>query len=150
MLKLRVAYTAGLILATLANPGYAAIYKYVDGDGNVTFTDKYRPGATKFADDIASGPTTITSPRRRGNSAKNASPASFPKVDAATQHKRDDVRRTLLEEERGKEQKNLATAKAALAATGKQPPAEREKQAENVRLHEKNIEMLDKELARIK
>jgi hypothetical protein len=149
MLKPRLISSIAFILATLATTSQAAIYKYVDSDGNVTFTDKNRPGAIKLAD-TPNEPASVSTSRRRGKSSYNPSPASFPRVDAATQTKRDDVRRTLLEEERSKEQKNLATAKATQASSGKRPAAEQEKLAETVRLHEKNIEMLDKELARIK
>lgn len=136
-------------LALLALPCQAAIYKYVDSDGNITFSDQYRPGAVKIAESPDVEPGKATKNRRRGKSFSRATPANFPRVDAATQQKRDDVRRMLLQEERGKEEKNLAAAKAA-QATGKGTPDQREKQAENVRLHEKNIELLDAELARIK
>jgi hypothetical protein len=150
MLRFRTAPIAALILAVLASPGNAAIYKYVDADGNVTFTDKNRPGAIKIAEDVAHSPVTISSPARRSKTSNNTSPANFPKVDAATQHMRDDIRRTLLEEERGKEQKNLATARATQTNSAKHTPAEQEKLADNIRLHEKNIELLNKEMARIK
>jgi len=150
MLKSRAALTAAFILSILATPCQAAFYKIVDRDGNVTYTDKYRPGAIKFADAAPGGPVTITLSRQHGRPSYKASPANFPKVDAATQHKRDDVRRTLLEEERRNEQRSLASARATLATAAKRPTVEQQKLAENVRLHEKNIEMLDKELARIK
>lgn len=150
MLKSRAALAAAFILSTLATPGQAAFYKYVDSDGNVTYTDKYRPGAIKFADAAPGGPVTITMSRRHGGTGYKASPSNFPKVDATTQHKRDDVRRTLLEEERRNEQRNLASAKTTLATAARRPAVEQQKLAESIRLHEKNIEMLNKELARIK
>lgn len=131
-------------------PAHAAIYKYVDAEGNVTFTDKYRPGATKLVDTGAS-PVSVATPRSRAKSASQASPAGFPRVDASTQRKRDDVRRSILLEELATEEKNLATAHAALANAGKQKSAtDIARLTEGVRLHEKNIEMLDKELARIR
>jgi hypothetical protein len=136
-------------LALLALPCQAAIYKYVDSDGNITFTDKYRPGAVKIAASPDDSAESTTKSRRRGKSPIRATPANFPRVDAATQQKRDDVRRTLLLEERGKEEKSLAAAKTT-QASGKGTPDDRKKQSENIRLHEKNIELLDAELARIK
>jgi hypothetical protein len=71
-------------------------------------------------------------------------------VDRQTQSKRDNVRRTLLMEERANEENSLAAARAALAGGKQRAPAEQARLTENLRLHEKNIEMLDKELARIK
>ena len=144
-----------LLLASLTLPAQAAIYKFTDAEGNVTFTDRYRPGAVKVADTQGDGKgesspaTTVTLPRKRSRTG-NPSPADFPRVDRQTQSKRDDVRRTLLLEERNNEVIALAAARASLAGDKPRSGAEQAKLAENRRLHEKNIEMLDKELARIK
>ncbi|MDD4881307.1 MAG: DUF4124 domain-containing protein [Gallionellaceae bacterium] len=136
-----------LLLTGLALPAQAVIYKYVDADGNVTFSDRYRPGAVKFIDD-GKGHAISTSRKHRGN--VGPSPANFPRVDRQTQNKRDDIRRTLLLEERGNEEKSLAATRANLASGKQRPAVEQNRLIENQRLHEKNIEMLDKELARIK
>lgn len=139
-----------LLLACLALPAQGAIYKYVDGDGNVTFTDRYRPGAVKLVDSPSEPATAAEpAPRKRGGRA-SPSPASFPKVDQQTQGKRDDIRRTLLLEERGNEEKSLAAARAALADGKARTAAEQARLIESQQLHTKNIEMLDKELARFK
>jgi hypothetical protein len=87
-----------------------------------------------------------------------ATPSGFPKVDAATQKGRDDVRRKVLSEELGTEQKLLDEARVAYAiGAPAQLPEEQhmpQKYAERVArlkqavaLHEKNIEALQKELA---
>lgn len=136
-----------LLLAGLALPVQAAIYKYVDADGNVTFSDRDRPGAVKFIDDGKGH--AISAPRKR-RGIGGPSPANFPRVDQQTQNKRDDVRRTLLLEERGNEEKALATTRTSLIDGKPRSAAEQTRLNENQRLHEKNIEMLDKELARIK
>ncbi|HUH94085.1 MAG TPA: DUF4124 domain-containing protein [Casimicrobiaceae bacterium] len=85
-------------------------------------------------------------------------PAGFPKVDAATQKGRDDVRRKVLTDELATEQKLLDEARAAYA-NGAPPPTPDERSApqkytervvrlrQAVSLHEKNIEALMKELA---
>jgi hypothetical protein len=85
-------------------------------------------------------------------------PSTFPKVDAATQKGRDDVRRKVLTEELATEQKLLDEARAAYA-NGAPPPTPEEKNLpqryaervvrlkQAVSLHEKNIEALQKELA---
>lgn len=137
-----------ILLAGLITPAHAVIYKCVGPDGQITFTDR-RLSRSCHVFDSANGPATTASPPRRKASA-NPSPASFPKVDRQTQQKRDDVRRSLLQEERKNEENALAAARASLADGKSRSPAERTKLTENQRLHEKNIEMLDKELARIK
>jgi hypothetical protein len=94
---------------------------------------------------------------RRGN-ATTPSPAGFPKVDAATQKGRDDMRRKVLSEELATEEKLLTESRAAYADGA--PTALPEERAdveryrariaklrEAVNVHEKNIEALKKELA---
>lgn len=135
---------ATLSLALLALPAQAAVYKYVDADGNVTFTDRYRPGAIKFLD-TEPGHTPAATPGKR-----SGTPANFPRVDRKTQSRRDDVRRALLLEERGNEEKALADVRAQLTDARPRNPGDLGRLEESRRLHEKNIEMLDKELARIK
>lgn len=148
----RFTLLSGLLLPWLllsGQPAWAVIYKYVDAEGNVTFTDKYRPGAKRLTEGNGGPVTRVETPRRAPRaSASKASPADFPRVDPTTQRKRDDVRRTILLEERATEARNLA---AAQTAAGKAlPPAEQARVAESIRLHEKNLELLDKELARLK
>ncbi len=97
-----------------------------------------------------------TSARRNGAAAP--SPAGFPKVDAATQKGRDDMRRRVLADELATEEKLLAEARAAYA--GGAPSALPEERAdvekyrvrigklrEAVGVHERNIEALKKELS---
>lgn len=137
-----------LIALIACAPAQAAIYKYVDADGNVTFSDKYRRGAVKL-DYNSNSPVTISTPRS-SRSVSQPSPANFPRVDSSTQRQRDDIRRTLLLEERDKEVKGLESARTTLNTPTKRSPSELDRLSENVRRHQKNIEMLDKELARIK
>lgn len=139
-----------LQLAAVALPAEAAIYKYVNADGVVTYSDKYRPGASKLME-AGNGAVIVRTPRTHGSVSTAVSPANFPRVDAGTQRRRDDGRRAILLEERATEAKNLAAAQAALSSAAKQrPAADIIKLSEGVRLHEKNIEMLDKELARLR
>lgn len=138
-----------LLALILSVPAQAAIYKYVDAEGNITFTDRYRPGAVKLVD-TQNEPAAATSPRKRNGGRVSSSPANFPKVDSGTQRKRDDVRRSLLLEERNAEQSALTAVLSALGDGKKRAASEQTRLKESQRLHEKNIEMLDKELARIK
>lgn len=136
-----------------ALPARAEIYKFIDDNGMVTYTNMPRPGVKPqivIADPVKSGASTGAKPAsQRSNQRSNASRASpspqyFPKVDASTQRKRDDMRRQLLEEELASEQRSLSAARTALNTLSRRSGADYDKQLEGVRLHEKNIEMLKK------
>jgi len=133
--------------ALLTQPAAAEIYKYVDENGRITYTNVPKRGAKKLDLDPA------TAAKSRGNTG----PASFPKVDNQTQKKRDDQRKQILQEELATEEKALADSKVALKegeaqrlgdeARNYQKYLDRiKKLKDNVALHEKNIEALKKEL----
>ncbi len=134
----------GLILSLCTTVVQADIYKYVDEHGRVTLTDKPVPGATRLLGDRPGG-AKAGKPK-----AATPSPAHFPKIDRATQQGRDDMRRQLLMQELDNERQGLATARAGLAAARQKPGSPLDRLGEAVRLHEKNIEMLNRELAHIK
>jgi len=158
-----------LSLAFIA-PVCADTCKYEDADGRIIYTNVPLKGAKKLAcfgfdGSVKSGGTPA--PR-----ASQPSPANFPKVDSNTQKQRDDTRRKILQEELEAEQKALDQAKKDYAE-GKSDPEvfkttiagkdgkpqvvtrrnvvafeeKMKKLQENVDLHQKNIEMLQKELA---
>jgi hypothetical protein len=142
-----------LFLLVLAPAAQAEIYKFVDENGLVTYTNMPRPGGKPqlvIPDVITSGKSAppATTPTKPGG--KIATPSYFPKVDVGTQRKRDDMRRQLLVEELRSEERNLAAAKGALATGSRQPGSDVGKLADSVRMHEKNIEMLNKELSHIR
>jgi hypothetical protein len=95
---------------------------------------------------------------RRANATSTPSPAGFPKIDAATQKGRDDMRRKVLSDELATEEKLLVEARTSYAE-GAPPPLPEEKAdvekyrariaklREAVNVHEKNVEALKKELA---
>jgi hypothetical protein len=131
----------------------AEIYKFVDDNGLVTYTNMPRPGAKPELVIPENGQrldTRASTTTKRKSSTRSSTPAYFPRVDTGTQRKRDDMRRQLLEEELGSEQRNLAAAKSAVAAGSRQPGTDLKKLLDAVRLHEKNIEMLNKELSHIR
>lgn len=147
----------GVAVFCLAWPGHsqAEIYKFVDDNGFVTYTNMPRPGTKPelVIPEAGQAPKTATSKPaavKRKSSTRTSTPAYFPRVDTGTQRKRDDMRRQLLEEELGSEQRNLSAAKSAVAAGSRQPGADLRKLLDAVRLHEKNIEMLNKELSHIR
>lgn len=138
----------GLALPCLSLGAHADIYKYVDAEGNVTFTDRYRPGAIKVLSDY--GPVRGHAATQKKRAASNPSPAHFPKVTPLAQRQRDDLRKQILLEERGHETQLLATANAELSSGTRKPGADIAKLQAAVRRHEQNLVMLDKELARLK
>lgn len=144
--------TLGLCTVGFALCAQAEIYKFIDDQGNVTYTNIPRPGAKKL--ELDPPPATPTLPKSATPPARprvtTPSPAYFPKVDASTQRRRDDMRRQLLMQELASEQRNLEAARRALAEASRQPGANLNRLADSVRLHEKNIEMLNKELSLIR
>lgn len=66
-----------------------------------------------------------------------ATPADFPKVDAATQQQRDGTRRQILQDE-------LSSEHTALTE------AQKSNKTEDVTLHQQNIDMLETELSSLK
>lgn len=141
-----------LTAALLAQPATAEIYKYVDENGRITYTNVPKKGSKKL--DLESG-----SPAK--SRVGNVGPSSFPKVDNHTQRKRDDQRKQILYEELATEEKSLVEAKNALKVGEAlrlgdevRTPAkyvERVKRLkDDVVLHERNIEALKKELGDLK
>ncbi len=153
----------GLLLigigAGMVGAAHADVFKCVDADGHVTYTN---------AKTTAKGCKALSQDQRVSTVPGRAtpSPSSFPRVDADTQRSRDSDRRNILENELATEQRNLDSAKKDLAeqeATAR--PDERNvggginqaKLQERVRpwkdriaLHERNIEALRKEIANLK
>ncbi len=144
---------AALLITTtfLALPAAAEIYKYVDENGRITYTNVPKRGAKKLDLDPVSAAKT----------RNNIGPASFPKVDNQTQKKRDDQRKQLLQEELAAEEKLFTDSKIAL----KEGEAQRlgdearnypkyldriKKLKDNVAQHERNIEALKKEMGEFK
>ncbi len=125
----QVAATA--LVLFYASASYGEIYKHVDSQGRVTYSNVPIKGATKLNLEPL---TTVPAPRARTNAP---TPAGFPKVDNETQKKRDDTRRKILEEELSAEEKLLADATKGQSR-------------EEIELHEKNISALKKELANLK
>jgi hypothetical protein len=113
------AVLAGLALSHAA-AAQTPVYKCVDGEGRIEFTDTSRRGC-KLLDlgyiaPRASAPIPATSSApspARAASAPPASvtPAGFPRVDSAQQRARDDERREILNDELRFEEKKLADLK---------------------------------------
>ncbi len=153
-----IVFLAMLLALPLA--AQAEIYKYVDENGNVTFTDVYRRGAKRL--DLPGAPQALPqgsgTPKKRAS--YNPSPANFPRIDAATQKKRDDIRRQVLEDEITTERKNADEARRQIALGERLQPGERatdstylnrvKRLRDDLALHEQNITAIQRELANLK
>jgi hypothetical protein len=140
------------------NSAQADIYKRVDADGHVTYSNSPLKGAKKL-----NLPPLPTVP---GRAQRNGSPADFPLVDSVTQKGRDNNRKQILDDELATEEKALIDARAKLQAnsenlevfSGNDEKSTRNaaKQddrmnalQEQVQMHEKNIAALKVELSKI-
>ena len=127
----------------------AEIYKSVDEDGRVTYSNVPSKGAQKlYLEPLNTVPSSKSNTQPPGN---------FPKVDADTQKNRDKVRRQILENEMAQEMTQLEDAKKALAeGEATRLGSERNYQRYLERIqplkdavaeHQKNIDALKEELA---
>jgi Domain of unknown function (DUF4124) len=171
MKKLTAKITTLLLTLICAVSAQAEIYKHVDANGNVTYSNVKIKGAKKL--DLEPADTSFGNnngnaevPVKRQPTARTASPPDFPKVDPGTQNQRDGKRKDILIAELEGEKRALEAAKKAYdegkanpevyrTADGKTmrnvPKYEEKMKAlqENVDVHERNIELLEKEISNI-
>lgn len=148
-----------LLFLVLAAPAQAEIYKYVDENGQVTFTDVYRKGAKRI--DLPGAPAPLPSASKAPKKASySPSPADFPRIDPGTQKRRDDIRRQVLEDEIAGERRNADEARRQLQLGERLLPGERasdstyqnrvKKLQATVQQHEQNVISIQRELANLK
>lgn len=159
MKKLLSSFAIGIMFSVLSPFAVAEVYKIIDADGRVTYTNVPTKGAKKL--DIDPVPSSGASEPKQN--AKVPTPASFPRVDKQTQNQRDNTRRQILQAELEAERKALEEAKKAYvegesnpevykAANGKtfRNVAKFQEKMKvlqaNVDGHERNIQLLQKEL----
>jgi Domain of unknown function (DUF4124) len=147
--------TVPLLLAASGALAQNEIYKCLDATGRPSYTNIKRDTAgrnctmvTKEVSVVPAGP------------AQRASPAGFPRVDAATQRTRDDGRRRILENELTNEQQLLKDARTKLADQEQirngddrnyQKVLDRlQPYKDTIDQHQKNVEALQKELVNLK
>jgi hypothetical protein len=147
----------GLLGALLsATAGASTLYKCTDESGVVLFTNQ--PTAKKKCSVISvqtppapSSPRSdsgaTSAPRARSSATANPTPSDFPRVSGDQQKARDTDRRAILEREMAAEQASLEKARLAL---GPQPAQAPQAARDTVLLHERNIEALNKELAKLR
>ena len=148
-----------LLCLILVAPVQAEIYKYVDENGQVTFTDVYRKGAKRI--ELPGAPAPLPDrDKTPGRASYNPSPADFPRIDAGTQQRRDDIRRQVLQDEIAGERRNADEARRQLVLGERLQPGERATDATylnrvaklraTVQQHEQNIASIQRELANLK
>ncbi|MHB1187106.1 DUF4124 domain-containing protein [Thiobacillus sp.] len=148
-----------LLCLLLVAPAQAEIYKYVDENGQVTFTDVYRKGAKRI--ELPGAPVPLSNGNKAPRRASyNPSPADFPRIDAGTQKRRDDIRRQVLQDEIAGERRNADEARRQLALGERLQPGERatdttyinrvNKLRATVQQHEQNVGSIQRELANLK
>ena len=154
-------------LATCAFPltTQADIYKHVDKDGHVTYSNVKINGAKKL--NLAPANTNFgTSTQKQINSNSKQTSSDFPNVDKNIQQQRDQSRKDILLAELASERQALAAAKTAYDEGAKNPETfrtanggigrnvakyeEKMKQLQaDVDVHQRNINLLEKEVLNI-
>ena len=147
-----------VLLCVCLFPAQADIYKAVGADGHVTYSSTPIKGGKQI---ILEPLPTMMPP------GKARSPENFPRVDGETQKSRDDTRFLILQNELTTEQQLLKEAKLRLEEAEANPEVFKGQNgstfrnvekydtkikplAEQVDLHQKNIEALTTELSKLK
>ncbi len=150
MMKMRYLLSLLCIIPVWAQ---AEIYKAVDANGHVTYSNAPLKGGKKIiSSQHGEGQRRATKPTVSRN---NPSPSDFPKIDSETQRNRDGTRQRILQTELESEEKLLIEARKSLkeADANRADPKHDEKVKgllAEVKVHEKNIEALNTELSKLK
>ena len=158
-MSVRAWFAVVVLGACVSAPVSADIYKCVGTDGQVMYSNMADKNCKKLSLDPPPPAGGGTSAAARP-AAKTPTHATFPKVEENAQKARDNDRRRILEGELEAEQKNLEQAKKELAAQeavrggderNYQKVLDRLKPfKDKVALHERNIEAVQKEIARLR
>ncbi len=163
-------FRLSVLCCAVASSGFAQaeIYKRVDADGHVTYSSAPIKGGKKLhLEPLPTMSGQPVAPKEENKARDETRTSDFPKVDRATQSRRDDTRRKILEDELATEQKALDEARAKLKDAEDTPQVykgangqtfrnvaryeELLKEAQaDVDAHEKNISALQTELSRFK
>jgi hypothetical protein len=153
-----------IALSLAIGAAHADVFKCVDEDGSVTYTNaKSGKNCKALSSDLPVSSVPSNAPAKKAT----PTPGSFPKVDGDTQRTRDNDRRKILENELAAEQKALEAAKKELGdaesapetfrlkggGTGRNVAAYEEKVKplqDKAALHERNIEALKKEIGNLR
>lgn len=161
-----IAIISALYGAFVSGNAFAEIYKRVDADGRITYSNVKTKGATRL--ELDPDANTISNERAKTSSNNTSNkrattPEGFPRVDKDTQNQRDGKRKGILQNELESEKAALDQAKKAYAEGESNPEVFRTKDGGTFRnvpkfeekmknlqadvdSHQKNIELLQKEL----
>jgi hypothetical protein len=161
-----------LLLAAATPLAHADVYKCVDGDGRLTYTNN--PTSSRGCT-LLSTEQPVSSVPAPARAPQATTPPTFPRVAPDTQRARDDTRRQVLQKELTDEQDALAEALQMLAEEEKRDapedrnvrrttqdgrsyssinPAKTEARLQpfrdKVELHQRNVEALQREIGGLK
>lgn len=171
---MRVSVWLGLGLLAVSVGARADIFKCVDEQGRVTYTNtRAAKGCSTLNRDLPV--SSVPGPQGGGGKAATGEAAGFPKVSDDAQKSRDSDRKRILTQELATEEKGLEEAKKALAAEeDRDAPEDRnimrkradgssyashnpEKRADRlqpfkdkVELHQRNVDALKREISGLK
>ena len=151
-------------LSAFAPAASAVLCKYVDDNGHVTYSDSAVKGAKKSSCfEAPPGPQPPPAPQSqsvRSAPSPGATAPGLPNVDPATQRRRDDSRRKILEDELAVEERALTEARKALSeGEATRLGSERNYQRyldriqglkDRVTQHERNVGALKRELSNLR
>jgi len=145
---------------------HAEIYKHVDAEGRVTYSNVKIKGSKKINLEPADTSFGTNTSKETKPASSQAAPKDFPSVDAETQKNRDNSRKQILLSELASEKKALEEAKKAYEEGKSNPETfktasggigrnvakfqeKMEKLQANVDVHQRNVELLEKEISNI-
>jgi len=163
MIAARTILAAAFFLST-AQVAHATIYKCVDAQGRITYTNDRSLARSCRVLNPDQPISSIPPPQQRSAGARpppaGAGPANFPRVSPGTQKARDQTRRQVLEAELEAEERSLLEARAQLNAQADTASPEGGSEADlaarlrpfqdRVALHLRNIEALRREIGSLK
>lgn len=150
-----------LCIVLVPTVAHAEIYKYVDENGEVTFTDVYKKGSKRIdMPGVPNGMTYSGGGKLQKRASYQPSPSNFPRIDVATQQKRDDIRRQVLLDEVAAERKNAEEARRQLAIGERLQPGEKvsdstyvnrvKKLRATISQHDQNVAAIQREINNLK
>lgn len=164
-------FFAPILISAFCTNASAEIYKQVDENGHVTYSNIKSKGATRLDIDPDANVIKNDAPRvsnkSHNSNSRSASPSAFPKVDKETQANRDGKREEILKNELEAEKTALEQAKKAYAEGEANPEIAHQADGKTYRnmakfnekmktlqaevdAHENNIKLLQKELDTVK
>ena len=146
------------VSAGLAHAQGSTIYKCIDANGRPLYTTEKSDTAGKKCEPVAAEVNVVPTQKPR-EAAARAAPRSYPRESAAQRSAAKEKQRETLENELAKEKKLLADARQALSEQEAVRSGSERNYArvlerlrpyqEQVELHQKNVEALERELANL-